>query len=359
MEQETDKIADDYKAWLKREEHLRGLFPKTLEKNSAYIREKLRFYEGLRIPPVGRLNDNERMTLAVLRQERKTFVKQVYPNFFIRLARNVIKAAGRQIKRSKEVKNQFDPAAELKDQLRKSGFSRLIGKLENNVELGMKSFRLSDAHYVSEREMMDYQLMVKKQPEGDYVLEGYKATLTDGQNEKKSHYFQPEDSNLISADQAHRLLSGGAILVTETVDHVKEVKWIQLDLSDKGLNDQYRIKEFQASYGFDVEKVINGLPFIQKKYPGEIRDIISGMEQGKRMEVSFEVDDIKRTVFLSANPQMKTIDVFDADGKKYSDIKKVGAEVEKKTNLQQSQEKQNQKNQVRTRRNNQSRGLKR
>ncbi len=81
--------------------------------------------------------------------------------------------------------------------------------------------------------------------------------------------------------QSYNLLSGRAVLGTDG-------KWAQLDLSDKDAANRYRVKEFRQEYGYDLGKVLDGLPLgatnmlrLQKALEAGSRESVSFLKDGK------------------------------------------------------------------------------
>ena len=89
---------------------------------------------------------------------------------------------------------------------------------------------------------MGYQLMFFKEHSRHNKLDGYKALhCVSNPEESRSHYYRFEMDNTITPIESYNLLCGRAVL--------KDRIWLQFDLCDKDLNDNYHIKEFHPAYG--------------------------------------------------------------------------------------------------------------
>ncbi|MXN91174.1 hypothetical protein GR160_08015 [Flavobacterium sp. Sd200] len=143
-------------------------------------------------------------------------------------------------------------------------------------------------------------------------LEGYRATLhVEGKpEEKRQHYFGMKYGHEINPTQAYNLLLGRAI--------EKDGKWLQFDLNDKDAQGNFRVKEFHSGYGYDLDKSLQSLPLRDHKNGAEIAAIKQQLLQGQRVEVSFLKDGNERRYFIEANPQHKSVNIYDEHSRKIS-----------------------------------------
>jgi hypothetical protein len=110
----------------------------------------------------------------------------------------------------------------------------------------------------------------------------------------------------------------------------KKDSWLQFDLNDKDSFGDYRLKEFYLDFGYNLEKVIQNLPF---KELIDKREIFESLKDGNRQKVIFLKDGIECRFYIEANPQFKTINIFDENSKKITLNSALGIkpiEIEKK-----------------------------
>jgi len=195
------------------------------------------------------------------------------------------------------------------EKLRRVGFSGLSDKVKAFIKEGKPQFSISNSSYLNEKDRMDSQLNFTKNQQGDYQFEGYRSTLVNKTNvgDKKQHYFDILIIDITNVSEAYNLLSGRAVQKNDT--------WIQFDLNDKDQNDNYRIKEFHSSYAYNLEKVIGSLALKIKGFKlNEI--VVELLKEGNRVPIIIIKDGNERQYSIEANPQFKSVTMYDEGLKK-------------------------------------------
>lgn len=250
-----NRVEMELNQWRSREERFSKLFNFSLSNNRSLIKEKLHHYECIGTKYKGTKNIEERFALKMLKQEKDKVLKQLYPNFLVRLVRKLVVAPLiDQIVVRKDTKEEEKNNQSLHEQVQRIGFTDLSAKIEDQIKQGHEQFTIPTSYYVNEKERLNHELSFSKDESGHFQFEGYKSTL---QNESKpeedrSQYFKVQERNSIETTQAYNLLTGRAVQ--------KERIWIQLDLNDKDAVGNHRIKEFHSGYGYDLEKAVLQLP---------------------------------------------------------------------------------------------------
>lgn len=112
----------------------------------------------------------------------------------------------------------------------------------------------------------------------------------------------------IDTTEAHNLLAGRSIQ--------KDGTWVQLDFNDKDPQGNYRIKEFQSGYGYDLEKILQQLPLKELLNKSEADKLQDALKQGGRQSVSFIKDGNEQRYYIEANPQFKSVNIYDEHSRK-------------------------------------------
>lgn len=94
-------------------------------------------------------------------------------------------------------------------------------------------------------------------------------------------------------DRAFQLLEGRSILQGE--------RWIQLDFNDKDAQGNYRIKEFDTSFGYDLKKVLSTLPTKELQESNTDYQLLDNLKQGSRQAVSFLQDGGEQRYYIEEN----------------------------------------------------------
>lgn len=312
MKEQVNRVAQALAEWREKESRFEKLFPDTLVNNRPFLRDKLDYLNGIQARFSRSSNEEERLTLNILKRQREVLTKAVYPNLFARMLHYILLPfRQREIEKVTQRRSENNLVA-LKDTVYKAGFGQVAQQLEQQVKQGQNSFSIPLSYYVNEKERMDYNLSFSKDGAGLYQLDGYKAVLGSSGNraEERTHNFQRTEGLLPTADQAHGLLAGRSV-------NIAGQKWIQLDLNDKDVSGNYKIKMFPGEYGYDLNRTIQQLPI--KEITRDTKDkLVGALKNGARQEVMLKQGKQEMKVYVEANPQHKIINVFDDQQKKLS-----------------------------------------
>jgi len=254
-------------------------------------------------------------------QERNRIEKHLYPNIIVRMLRRIILPVKQeQVAKQAEQQTANNEQA-LKESVLKAGFDDISNKLEQNIKQGEREFSIPVSYYVNEKEKLDFNLFFAKDNNGKYQFESYKATL---QSEHKSQgnteqRFVFEPDSIVTATHAYNLLAGRSIQKQfVSGENNKQTAWIQLDFNDKDALGNYKIKEFKSAYGYDVKEVIQQLPLKELSTAEATEKLLNTLINGHRQVVTMQKDGNEQKLFIEANPQFKSVNVYDENLKKIS-----------------------------------------
>lgn len=348
----VNRVENDLNQWRLKEERFTKLFPFNLANNKAFLKEKLNYLDRVAAKYKGTINQEERIALRILKQERNEIGKHLYPNLLVRLLRGILLTAKQQYV-VKQIKKQAASNEQvLKETLVKTGFGNVSNKLEQYMKQEQQQFSIPGSYYFNEKEQLNFSLSFFKNQNGQYQFESYKAILKndDKPEESRLQNFYIEPGNTITATQAYNLLSGRSVQTEhQEVSGNKQASWIQLDFNDKDTVGNYRIKEFYTSYGYDLKSVLQQLPLKESSNSIEGEKLENALKSGSRHAVSFLKDGKEQTFFIEANPQFKSVNIYDEHLKKISVASALGnksaepAQLAKKTNLRQEMREENKK----------------
>lgn len=335
-----NRVEMDLNQWRSREDRFSKLFSVSISTNRALLKEKLRYYERVAAKYKGTNDPDERFALHVVKQERRQIERQLYPVFFIRMLRRLLVSPIReQIAIRQNSRSAEENSRSLQEQLQKAGFVNLSSRLDEHLRQGQQQFSMPVSYYINEKERMDHQLSFSKDQTGYYQLNGFQAKLY---NETQSgvnrqHYFELKEG--IDADRAYQLLEGRSVLQGD--------RWIQLDFNDKDAQGNYRVKEFHASFGYDLEKALRTLPIKELQERATYYQLLDDLKQGSRQAVSFLQDGREQQYYIEANPQFKSVNIYDEHSRKITLSTALGNKtmealrITHKVNEQQAQVKRN------------------
>ncbi|KQS36147.1 hypothetical protein [Pedobacter sp. Leaf194] len=226
----------------------------------------------------------------------------------------------------------------LKKSLDYLGFgTRLNEVLESPIRRELPKFSLGISQHYSPpgfrgmpsgvKDHMRFELNFSKSNESDmFFLNSYQAVLSkyDGAV-PVTQVFDLERDHRMTALQAYRLLSGFSFekeislkTAGENSQPEKRPVWLKLNL---GVTDSYGnhpLHHFYPEYNFDLEKSLEKYPFY---LAGEDRKekLIKELKNGGLSELEMMMDGKPLSVFVSAEPQFKTLNIYSRDMTRISD----------------------------------------
>jgi hypothetical protein len=307
----VNRVEAELNQWRSKEERFSKLFSFSLSSNRALLKEKLNYYDRIAAKYKGTQDMDERFALRVMRQERKRIEKQLYPNLLIRLLRRLLVAPVKEqiVIRQGNRKTEQNSQA-LHQQVQRSGFPDLSAKIDEQIKQGQQQFSIPVSYYLNDKERLDHQLSFAKDQSGQYHFEGYKTALYNETkpDEKRQQFFSMRHDYNINATEAYNLLSGRCIQNRGT--------WLQLDFNDKEPNGNFRVKQFHFDYGYDLDKVLQQLPLKELLNKGETDTMKEKLKKGDRISVSFVKDGNEQRFYIEANPQFKSVNIYDEHSRK-------------------------------------------
>jgi hypothetical protein len=319
MKEEINRVSADLNVWRSREERFEKLFPGTLQHNRPFLKEKLGYLDGIQARYGSSANEMERLTLRILKTDRNRLAKVIYPNIIVRLLQTILQLFRRSQTEKRFLDRSVDNAKALEKVLDKTGFGQQINQLRQEIKKNQNEFTIPLSYYVNEKDRMDFSLSFTKNQSGDYQFDGFKAVLASEQNANgnRQHNFPTDSNTVTTAEQAYNLLAGRAVqFELKGGDQPSQTVWKQFDLNDKDNSGIYRMKEFQATYGYDLRLVISKLPIENDLSNAGVEKIVASLASGNRETISVKSQSGNQQFMIEANPQFKSLNVFNAQGKK-------------------------------------------
>jgi hypothetical protein len=307
--QKINRVEAEMLALKAEEDRFKKIFSFDMSSNKALLREKLRDYEKISIKYGDTSDPEERRALIALKQERKHIEKQAYTNRFVRLFRKVfINPIRRYIQKRDHKRLQLNNHLSVTQQLDRVGMSEHINKVAKKMQNGEKEFSVPVSYYVNENKRVDNNLAFEQNGLGEYKLVSNNVRLNNeaAPDMNRQQTFKLGDGMSVDAGQSYNLLEGRAVQ--------RDGKWITLDLNDRDTAGNFRIKEFPQSYGYDLQNALNELPIAEMKSGRERDKLVQDLKDGKRREVTIE----NRKCFVEANPQFRTVNIYDEKSQRLS-----------------------------------------
>ena len=207
----------------------------------------------------------------------------------------------------------------LKENLMYMGFSdRLYPELQKNIEQGFPDFVLKQKTEYG-KVSMESTLHFRKSDETDmYFFNRHDAHLQhpgDSLKDRMQTFYLNKGSG-ITLKESFNLLEGRAVNTDlSSKEGQKYNAWVQLNFGEKDENGNYKIKQFHQNYGYDLGATIAKYPIKELMDETRKERLIMSLQKGNLQSVTMEAGGKEEKMFISANPQFKTINVVDANMK--------------------------------------------
>lgn len=226
----------------------------------------------------------------------------------------------------------------LKKTLEGLGFGvKLNDVLENAIRREMPSFSLGIAtqqkplenpdRNAAKTEHLNFKLNFNRSKESDmYFLNNYNVTLRQqGAPFVREQTFDLERDYRITALQAYKLLSGLSLEKEVFLRDKTEVNrepgqmqektplWFKLNLDITDAYGNHPLRTFRPEYGYDIREALGKYPLKGLTTPEKLGEAIRTLATGNYHHDELKLGKKYVPVSVAANPQMKTIDIYDKD----------------------------------------------
>jgi len=220
----------------------------------------------------------------------------------------------------------------LKDQVKYTGFGEgHENDLREKMQSQQPSFQILHAHDFGKDNVEAVLNFRKSNSDDKYFFNSYEIKVKpDKAEESTTQTFYLGKANNYTLKEAYNLMSGRAVYKElEKLDKVGEGEntryvpngekynaWVQLDFKNADENGNYKIKTFHENYGFNLADALAKLPIKELNNDKDRQELMRSLEKGNRQFVTFLQDGNVENRYLQANPQYKTVTVFDAQQKR-------------------------------------------
>jgi len=231
----------------------------------------------------------------------------------------------------------------LKKSLLNLGFGdKLNAELDKEMAAKTPEFKLGLQHEFNQK-TVDYTLHFKAGDNQDmYFFNKYDATINHKDDPAKNidQTFFINKGSGITAKEAFNLMEGRAVhKQLYNLEGQKYQAWLTLD--DKNLTDNgnKKIKHYHENYGYDLEKVIAGKGIKELDDAKAKDELLYSLKKGNAQQITIGAEDGDKKYFIAANPQFKTVDLYDHQMKKIKREELLHTEQKPVRNLKQREQK--------------------
>lgn len=202
----------------------------------------------------------------------------------------------------------------LRDQVKFTGFGEGLEKdLKEKMQKPSPEFQL---YYQAKfgKDESAATLYFKKSNQSDmYFFNKYELSLKkENTPEVMRQAFYIGKENTFTLKEAFNLMNGRAVNKYLTSKEGQRYNtWVQMDFKQTDKNGNYRLRYFHENYGFDLSRELTKLPIKELGNQEEKNRLIESLKKGNRQTVTLHVNDNSERHFIEANPQFKTINIYD------------------------------------------------
>lgn len=201
----------------------------------------------------------------------------------------------------------------LKDNLRNMGFGEKQHEvLAQHLKDGKPYFTLTFNTEVSQKA---FQAVLKfDKPEGGelYFFNSYQASMQRSNGQTVEQTFYLNNGYGITAKEAFNMLDGRAVYKEFTNKEEQKYKaWVQLDFKNKDDKGNHEVKQFHDNYGYDLKAAVAKYAVAELDGGEKEKSLLKSLEKGNVQSVTIVANGEGQKMFLEANPQYKTITVYD------------------------------------------------
>jgi preprotein translocase subunit SecF len=99
-------------------------------------------------------------------------------------------------------------------------------------------------------------------------------------------------------------------------ENVPYKAWVQLDFQNKGKNNNFEVKQFHENYGFDLKEAVGKYAITELKDSEKEKSLLQSLQKRNIQSVTIEKDGNSHKIFIEANPQFKSVSLYDGQMKR-------------------------------------------
>ena len=209
----------------------------------------------------------------------------------------------------------------LKNQLLFLGFGdKLNEELEKKMKEGKPEFNLQARNTFGKDNMeavIHFRHSVKDGQEA-YFCNHYISTLKREGDERSQFIYVNNKGQSITFKESCNLLNSRSVFKEITPREGAPYKaWLKIDHENMDPKIGYpKLRQFTNNYGFDLKEAIGRMEFKGMKYDDQLKGLMKSLQKGNLADVTMIKDGREIPVSIEANPQLRTLNMYDAKGEK-------------------------------------------
>lgn len=230
----------------------------------------------------------------------------------------------------------------LKDQVMYTGFGEALeGELRQNMEQLKPDFKLQHDAFYGDDSRLSAELSFRKSEQSDlYFFNSYKVNLQkEGTEDSLEQTFYINKGNNITLKEAFNLMEGRSVNKNLTNKEGEEYNvWLQLDFKNTDARGNFMLNHYHENYGFNLEATLAKHPIKELENSKYKDDLINSLKKGNVQSVTFIKDGAEVKQFIEANPQFKTVSIYDSSHNRLDSRQSKKEEASQKTSNSKSKD---------------------
>jgi len=205
----------------------------------------------------------------------------------------------------------------LKDQLKYTGFGETFDQdLKEKMLKGETEFKLMKEG-VYGADSMTAVLNFKKSDQTDlYFFNSYHVNLKkeDSKQGLEQTFYINNNSSNITLKEAYNLMEGRSVNKDlKTREGEVYNAWLKIDFKNSDDKSNFKLEQYHQNYGYDLEASLEKHSIKELNTPKYKEDLLNSLKKGNLQSVTFVVAGVESKMYVEANPQFKTLNVYDGD----------------------------------------------
>jgi len=207
----------------------------------------------------------------------------------------------------------------LKDQLKYTGFGETFdAELRENIMKGDKDFKIMHTGIMNNglpnKDTLTVELNFKRSEQTDmYFFNSYHVNLQKEENKPglEQTFYINKDSASITMKEAYNLMEGRSVNKDLKNKEGESYNcWLKIDFKQSD-NGNFKLNQYHQNYGYDLEASLAKHSIKELNTPKYKEDLLNSLKKGNLQSATFVVGGTESKMFVEANPQFKTVNVYD------------------------------------------------
>lgn len=207
----------------------------------------------------------------------------------------------------------------LKDQLKYTGFGETFdAELRENIMKADKDFKIMHTGIMNNglpnKDTLTVELNFKRSEQTDmYFFNSYHVNLQKEQNKPglEQTFYINKDSASITMKEAYNLMEGRSVNKDLKNKEGESYNcWLKIDFKQSD-NGNFKLNQYHQNYGYDLEASLAKHSIKELNTPQYKEGLLNSLKKGNLQSATFVVSGVESKMFVEANPQFKTVNVYD------------------------------------------------